>query len=98
MSKKQNTKKVEPIPRGMYAWNYTHAGSFLVYVESLKDCYEFVFLPGPSEYYLTQEDFKKAMATNLLEFVDVLPKEIYDETLALSYPTKKSKLCTNEIQ
>lgn len=97
MPKKQKLKKLEPIPRGMYAWNYTHAGSFLVYIKSLKDCYEFVFLPGPSEYYLTQEDFDKAVATNLLEFVDVLPKEIYEETLALSCPIKKFKISTNEI-
>lgn len=60
----------------MYAWNAIHAGSFLLFVESLKDCHKFLFLPGPSEYYLTKEDFKFYVDAGTLEFVEVLPNEI----------------------
>jgi hypothetical protein len=86
MSKK---KTIEPHLKGLYAWNSIHAGSFLLYVKTLKDCYQFIFLPGPSEYYLTFEDFETSVRTNILEFVEQLPQEVYDETvlLSLSCPT-----------
>ncbi len=78
----------------MYAWNAVHAGSFLLYIESLINCHKFVFLPGPSEYFLTLEDFEMALKKGILEFVDVLPDEIYKETLELSCPTRNSTFTT----
>jgi hypothetical protein len=84
----------KPIPKALYAWNAVHAGSFLLYVESLTDCYKFIFLPGPSEYFLTIEDFKTALKKGMLEFVDVLPDEIYQESLALSCPPGNSTFNT----
>jgi hypothetical protein len=79
-----------PVPKGMYAWNAVHAGSFLLYTESLINCHKFVFLPGPSDYFLTLEDFEAAVKKGILEFVDVLPDEIYKETLELSCPSRNS--------
>lgn len=81
-----------PVSKAMYAWNAIHAGSFLLYVESLADCHKFLFLPGPAEYFLTYEDFNKAMEKGVLEFVEVLPEEIYAESLMLSCPPGNSTL------
>ena len=87
--KEQSKLNLQPIPKGLYAWTAIHAGSFLLFVESLKDCYKFVFLPGPSEYFLTFEDFSKCVKSGTLEFVEELPDEIYQESIkiSLSCPT-----------
>lgn len=87
--KEQPKLNLQPIPKGLYAWTSLHAGSFLLFVESLKDCYKFIFLPGPSEYFLTFEDFSKCVKSGTLEFVEELPDEIYEESIkiSLSCPT-----------
>lgn len=81
-----------PIAKGMYAWNSIHAGSFLLYVETQFKCHKFIMLPGPVDYYLTFEDFTKALENHVLEFVEVLPDEIYKESLSLSCPVKQTTL------
>lgn len=91
--------KKDPIKRGMYAWNKVYAGSFLLYVSTLKDCYKFLFLPGPSEFFLTKEDFIRCMENNTIEFVEELPKDIYQETLSiyeLTCPNKTINMDTYE--
>ena len=94
----QSTNALTPISKGMYAWNVLHAGSFLLYVESLKDCYKFLFLPGPSEYFLTSRDFAECLRKNTLEFVEQLPDEIFDETIKISLacPPSTSRIILNE--
>jgi len=81
-NKKSSIKK--PIDKGVYAWNSLHAGSFLVFMEELKECYKFIFLPGPSYMYLTPETFDTSLRNNILEFVEPLPDEIYEETVSLT--------------
>lgn len=80
------TKKIKtgPLDKGFYAWTSLYAGSFLLFVEEANECYTFVFLPGPSYMYLTKETFDKCVATKVLEFVEVVPDEIFDETVALA--------------
>jgi hypothetical protein len=68
-----------PIPKAMYAWNSIHAGSFIVFAKSLDNCYKFFFLPGPTEFFMTFEDFATAFNTKVLELVEVLPDQIYDD-------------------
>lgn len=90
MFKKKHKQKLGPIPKGLYAWNAVHAGDFILFVESLKDCHKFVFLPGPSVYYLTFEDFEQCVANKTLEFVEALPDDIFKESIeiSLSPPSK----------
>lgn len=76
----------QPVLRGFYAWNIERAGDFLIYVESLKNCYKFLYVPGATEFYLSCEDFSKALQNNVLSFVEQLPEEIYQESLELSCP------------
>lgn len=89
MFKKAKPSKLnyQPAPRGFYAWNIERAGDFLIFVESLKDCYKFLYVPGATEFYLTVEDFTKALKTNVLSFVEQLPEDVYKESLELSCPT-----------
>ena len=99
MVQKNIHPKNKPIEKGLYAWNTLHAGSFLLYTESLKDCHRFLFLPGPTEYYLTNEDFDSCLKNKALELVEPLPDEIYQETIQISLacPSQKGKLNINEI-
>lgn len=88
-----------PHPKGLYAWNKFHAGSFLLFVESLSDYCKFLFLPGPTEFCLTKEDFDKNLKSNVLEFVEELPDDIFKETIQfyeLSCPPKKLNIETYE--
>lgn len=96
--KKQTVTLHQPIPKGMYAWTSRYAGSFLLYVETLKDCHRFIFLPGPSEFFLTLSDFNKCLKTNMLEFVEQLPDEIYNETIefSLNSPPTLPRIIPNE--
>lgn len=97
--KKQTKANYEPITKGLYAWNALHAGSFLLYIEPLKDCYKFLFLPGPSEFYLTNEDFAKCLKSNTLEFVEKLPYDVFEESvrISLACPPVPSTIISNEI-
>ena len=80
---------LQPSIRGIYAWTAEHAGDFLLFVEGLKDCYKFIYLPSSDYYYLSLEDYTKAVKSGLLEFVEQLPAEIYAETV--SYSNKHNK-------
>lgn len=96
--KKKIVSNIKPVPKSLYAWNAIHAGSFLLFVESLNDCYRFIFLPGPSDYYLTIKDFESCMLNNTLEFVETLPNDIYEESvrISLACPLQSAKIESNE--
>ena len=104
-SKKLNTilASSHPLNKGFYAWNSLYAGSFLLFIESKKDYYSFMLLPGPEEMNLTKETFDKCIQNNVLEFVESLPEDIYQETLTqfkykkdLDQSKKISDHCTDE--
>jgi len=83
----KNTKSdlnYQPIERGFYAWTIERAGDFLLFVESQKDCYKFLYMPGANEFYLTFEDFTKSMKRGILDFVEQLPEDIFEESLELA--------------
>lgn len=77
-----------PVPRGFYAFNVERAGDFLIFVESLKDCYKFLYVPGADPFYLSIEDFHNALNSGVLSLVEQLPEDIYEESLLLSCPQK----------
>lgn len=84
MTESKKKIKTDPIHKGFYAWTSLHAGSFLLFVEQLKDCHKFIFLPGPSYMHLAQETFEKCINTKVLEFVEIVPDDIFNETLAFT--------------
>jgi hypothetical protein len=88
--KKQNNLNLQPISKGMYAYTSERAGDFLLFVESLDTCYKFLYLPGADPFYLTLEDFTKAVKAGILEFVEALPEDIYTEALEFSKYSDKN--------
>jgi hypothetical protein len=86
MSKKKekSNQNYQPKERSLYAWTIERAGDFLLFVEAQKDCYKFLYLPGATEFYLTFEDYTESIKRGVLEFVDQLPEDVFQESLELS--------------
>lgn len=95
--KQKKLSKFHPPERSIFAYNFINAGDFIVYVQTLKDCYEFIILPGPSTIYITLEDFENALKNNVLSFVEQLPEDVYKETLELASSTRNMLPCPEKI-
>jgi len=87
---KASNLNLQPVPRGFYAFTEERCGDFLLFVESMKDCYKFLYMPGASEFYLTLEDFTNSTKRGILEFVEQLPEDVYQESLSLACPPNKT--------
>ena len=74
----------QPLPRGFYAFLKYRCGDFIIFKESHKDYYEFIYIPGGAPFNLTIEDFSKSIKSGMLSFVEQLPEEIYEESLELA--------------
>lgn len=91
--KQKKNSKFHPPERSIFAYNFINAGDFIVYTQTLKDCYEFIILPGPSTIYITFEDFENALKNNVLSFVEQLPEDVYKETLELANSSRNLLSC-----
>lgn len=92
----KKTKQIpDPEPRSFFAWNVERAGDFLLFVESGTSYYEFIYLPGQYRFFLSKDSFHKALATNVISFVQQIPPEIYEETL-LYCPADSGKVIIDE--
>jgi hypothetical protein len=81
---KKNNLNLQPPPRSIFAWNSLRAGDFIIFKESVKDYYDFIYVPGGDPFRLTVEDFTKSVKTGVLEFVEQLPEDVYNESLELT--------------
>ena len=75
---------MQPLDRSLIAFTTERAGDFLLFVEAQKNCYKFLYLPGASEFYLTFEDYTESIKRGVLEFVEQIPEDIFQESLNLS--------------
>ena len=87
----------KPKYRGMYAViEGDRAGGFIIYVKEydLGDSYAFLYVPHPMEaIYFTRQEIKKGIEFGTLEFVENLPKVVYEITRAnFAYYAKKEGL------
>ena len=80
----KTTTSNSPLKKSFYAWTSIRAGDSLLLIEVLKDYYKFLYFPGNSFFYLTVEDFNKYLTSGVLEFVELMPEEIFEETLKYS--------------
>ena len=87
---------LKPIDRGFYAFNIERAGDFLIYIKTELNSHKFLYVPGAEEFYLSVEDFEKAIQKNILTFVEQLPEEIYNESILLSCPSNNLKIGMHE--
>lgn len=93
---KKEKLKIEPTPRGFYLFNFERAGDGLIFVENSLKCYKFLYVPGADEFFMSHEDYEKSIKRGILSFVEQLPVDIYEESLQLSCPNKKTNISTYE--
>ena len=74
MSKK---KLKTPKERGVYAFTKHRRGDFILFIKEDKDVLEFMQLPDRYQFFLTKEEFTEGLITNLLDFVEQVPEDVF---------------------
>lgn len=73
-----NKKLKLPKERGVYAFTKHRKGDFILFIKEDKDVLEFMQLPDRYQFFLTKEEFSKGIVTNLLDFVEQIPEEVFE--------------------
>jgi phosphoserine aminotransferase len=74
-----NKKLKTPKPRGVYAFTKHRRGDFILFIkESEKNVLEFMQLPDRYQLFFTKEEFTEGVLTNLLDFVEQIPEEVFE--------------------
>lgn len=76
------SKDNKPEERGVYAFQKIKMGEFLLFLNEDELQYNFMQLPDRYEYSLTKKDFIRAIKEKILEFVEVLPMDVYEVSVA----------------
>lgn len=76
------SKNNKPEERGVYAFQKIKMGEFLLFLNEDELQYNFMQLPDRYEYSLTKKDFIRAIKEKILEFVEVLPMDVYEVSVA----------------
>lgn len=76
------SKNNKPEERGVYAFQKIKMGEFLLFLDEDELRYNFMQLPDRYEYALTKKDFIRAIKEKILEFVEVLPMDVYEVSVA----------------
>jgi hypothetical protein len=72
-------KMHKPKKRGLYAFTKYKRGEFLLFMGLLDDnTLEFMQLPSCLQYFISAEDFNNGVITNLLEFVNEIPVDVFE--------------------
>ena len=72
----RNTKN--PKPRYLYAIkNGDYAGHFCAFIRSTKEKHIFLTVPNNQKIEVPIKDFTDGMKTGLVDFVEVLPSNVY---------------------
>jgi len=72
-------KKHTPRKRGLYAFTKYKRGEFLLFINSLdSNTFEFMQLPSCLQYFISAEDFNNGVITNLIEFVNEVPIDVFE--------------------
>lgn len=79
MSKK---KLKAPKERGVYAFTKHRRGDFLLFVKEDSEVLEFMQLPDRYQIFLTKEEFTEGLTTNLLDFVEQVPEDVFEVAAA----------------
>jgi hypothetical protein len=78
--KKQKYKL--PVPRGVYAFTKHRRGDFLLFIKEDVEVLEFMQLPDRYQICLTKKEFSEGLTTKLLDFVEQIPKDVFDVAAA----------------
>jgi hypothetical protein len=69
---------VLPKERGVYAFMKYKRGEFILFIEQNGDILTFMQLPDRYNVLLSKEEFTAGLCTNLLEFVESVPEDVFE--------------------
>jgi hypothetical protein len=75
-------KIIVPKPRGVYAFTKHRKGDFILFIKEDRDVLEFMQLPDRYQFFLTKKEFSEGVVTNLLDFVEQVPEEVFEVAAA----------------
>jgi len=67
-----------PKERGVYAFTKHRRGDFILFIKDDNGVLEFMQLPDRYQIFLTKEEFTDGVLTNLLDFVEQVPEEVFE--------------------
>jgi hypothetical protein len=67
-----------PKERGTYAFMKHRRGEFLLFLEEDGDVLKFMQLPDRYAISLSKEEYTAGICTNLLEFVEQVPEDVFE--------------------
>lgn len=68
--------------RGVYAFTKHRRGDFILFLKEDKEVLEFMQLPDRYQIFLTKEEFTEGLLTNLLDFVEQVPEDVFEVAAA----------------
>ena len=75
------SKKLEltlPQPRGVYAFTKHRRGDFILFIKEDSEVLEFMQLPDRYQICLTKKEFNEGITSQLLDFVEQIPEEVFE--------------------
>lgn len=70
--------KLLPRDRSLYAFTRFRKGEFLLYIGAKDNVYEFMQLPDRYMVSLTDAEFNQGIIEKLLDFVEVIPEDVFE--------------------
>jgi uncharacterized protein (DUF3820 family) len=67
-----------PKVRGVYAFTKHRRGDFMLFIKEDKDVLAFMQLPDRYQIFLTKQEFTEGLLTNLLDFVEQVPEDVFE--------------------
>ena len=74
-------KKLEqtlPQSRGVYAFTKHRRGDFILFIKEDSEVLEFMQLPDRYQICLTKKEFNEGITSQLLDFVEQIPEEVFE--------------------
>jgi hypothetical protein len=66
----------------VYAFTKHRRGDFLLFIKEDVEVLEFMQLPDRYQICLTKKEFSEGLTTKLLDFVEQIPKDVFDVAAA----------------
>lgn len=67
-----------PQPRGVYAFTKHRRGDFILFIKENSEVLEFMQLPDRYQICLTKKEFNEGIISQLLDFVEQIPEEVFE--------------------
>ena len=67
-----------PKPRRVYAFTEHRRGDFILFIKEDSEVLEFMQLPDRYQICLTKKEFNEGITSQLLDFVEQIPEEVFE--------------------